>query len=265
MPSNTLHITRWGHSGPLVVMVHGSAQGAALGGDRHFAAQQRLAGQHWQMLVPDRPGHGLSPSPGRPDDAQADGDLIAPLLGEGAHLVGHSFGGCVALAAAAKRPEAVRSLTLIEPAMLRLAMDNPVVRAFGLQMLKVLFLSFSPITRIQRFVQLVNIPPEIRGGQDVQEQRRMGKAIARLKLPSKSVLEQQLAAIRRAGIPLWVVTGGWSPAFDATAERVAAVGGGRWQVIKSPHHFPQQISDEFNQALATFMTESDARRGAVKG
>lgn len=38
------------------------------------------------------------------------------LLGDGAHLVGHSDGGLVALRAAALRPAAVRSLCLFEPA-----------------------------------------------------------------------------------------------------------------------------------------------------
>lgn len=259
MTAQTLHVTRWGDSGPRVVLVHGSAQGGALGGERHFVAQQRLAQMGWQVIVPDRPGHGKTPSPGRPDEAQADAALVAPLLGDSAHLVGHSFGGCVALAAAAMRPEAVRTLTLIEPAMMLLAMDDPVVRRFGLRMLRILFLSFSPTARIRRFCELVNIPAEIRGASDVQEQRQMGKAIRRLKLPSKAEVQAQLQAVKAAGIPLLVVTGGWSPAFEATSDRVASVGGGRRVVIPSPHHFPQQISEEFNDTLAAFMREREER------
>ena len=143
-----MHLTRWGRSGPKVVMVHGSAQGSDVGGDLHFSCQEVLAQRGWQVIVPDRPGHGRSLDPGRPDDAQADGALIAPLLGdEGAHLVGHSFGACVALAAAVARPGAVRSLTIIEPAMAALAMDKPVVKRFGLQIVRVLFLSFSATSR----------------------------------------------------------------------------------------------------------------------
>lgn len=258
--TSTLFLTRWGRTGPKVVMVHGSAQGSTIGGDHHFVRQQALGEQGWQVIVPDRPGHGRSLDPGRPDDAQADGALVANLLEGGAHLVGHSFGGCVALAAAAQRPDLVRSLTIIEPAMAALATDVPVVRGFIVQIVKTLFLSFSPTTRIQRFVKLVNIPPEIRGGSNAEELKRMGRAIFRLKLPSKSALQQQLAAVRQAGIPVLVVSGGWSPAFEAVSDRVAELAGGRRLVIASPHHFPQQVSDEFNETLVAFMKESDTAR-----
>ena len=65
---------------------------------------------------------------------------------------------------------------------------------------------------------------------------------------------------RREGIPLLVVTGGWSPALEAAADAAVALGGGQRRVIASEHHFPHGISDEFNQRLETFMRESDARR-----
>lgn len=262
MQTDSMHVTRWGQAGPRVVMVHGSAQGSHVGGDRHFVAQQKLADQGWKVLVPDRPGHGRTPYPGRPDDPEADGALVGAMLdNEGAHLVGHSFGGCVALAAAAAHTERVRSLTIIEPAMAALAMDLPLVKRFGVQIVKVLFLSFSARTRIVRFMELANIPPEIGGRSSEEELLRMGRALLRLKLPNRKTLTRQLQAVRQAGVPVLVVSGGWSPAFDAISDRVAEVAGGRRLVIPSPHHFPQQVSDEFNQTLDAFMRESDARSG----
>ncbi|EJE52867.1 putative hydrolase or acyltransferase of alpha/beta superfamily [Acidovorax sp. CF316] len=262
MQTDSMQVTRWGPAGPRVVMVHGSAQGSRLGGERHFVAQQQLAAQGWQVLVPDRPGHGRSPDPGRPDDAEADGALVATLMEgeEGAHLVGHSFGGCVALAAAASHPERVRSLTIIEPAMAALATDLPVVRRFLLQIVNVLFFSLSARSRIERFMRLANIPAEIGGRSSEEELQQMGRALRRMKLPNKKTLARQLAAVRQAGVPVLVVSGGWSPAFDAISDRVAEVAGGRRLVIASPHHFPQQVSQEFNQVLDSFMREADARR-----
>ncbi len=258
--TNAMQVTRWGDTGPKVVLVHGSAQGSEVRGSSHFAAQQRLAERGWQLVVPDRPGHGRSPDPGRPDDAELDGALVAELLGDSAHLVGHSFGGCVALAAAAKRPDAVRSLTIIEPAMAALATDKPVVRRFIVRMVGTLFLSFSAVSRIRRFIRLVNIPPELRGGSNPEELKRMGKAIAKIRLPSKATLRRELEVVRQAGIPLLVISGGWSPAFNAVCDTVAEIGNGRRLDIASPHHFPQLVSDEFNQKLAQFMEEADAKR-----
>lgn len=252
-----IHVTRWGQSGPDVVLVHGSAQGSRVGGDRHFAAQQALAGQGWRLTVPDRPGHGRSAAPGRPDDAEADGAWVADLLGDGAHLVGHSFGGCVALAAAARRPGAVHSLTLIEPGMQKLAIDDPRVRRFVVKLIATMIFSFSPERRAVRFAKLVGIPGDIRGGSDRAELKAMGRGIARLKVPDAAALRNELAAIGSAGVPLLVVTGGWSPAFDAVGERVASVGGGRHEIVASPDHFPNRMP-AFNPLLSTFMTEADA-------
>ena len=209
------------------------------------------------MVVPDRPGHGRSPAPGRPDDAEADGEWVADLLGDGAHLVGHSFGGCVALAAAARRPEAVRSLTLIEPGMQKLAIDDPHVRRFVLKLIATLVLSFSPERRAVRFAKLVGIPGGIRGGSSPEELKAMGRGIAKLKVPSADTLRRELSVVRQAGIPLLVVTGGWSPSFDAVGARVAQVGGGRHEIVAAPNHFPN-LEAEFNPVLVRFMRHADA-------
>ena len=240
-------------------MVHGSAQGSQVGGDGHFHAQQPLGARGWQVIVPDRPGHGRSPTNGTPDDAEIDGAWVADLLGDGAHLVGHSFGGCVALAAAAKRPAAVRSLTLIEPGMQMLAADDPVVRRFGLQLQMIKFFSITAASRARRFAKLVGIPPEIGGGKSHAELTSMGQGIFRLRIPTKQTLLRELREIKRVEIPLLVVTGGWNPAFEATGDRVAEAGGGRRLVIQSTHHFPQQVSGDFNLALEDFMCDHDAK------
>lgn len=263
MTEPNLHVAHRGESGPRVVMIHGGAQGTRTPGERHFTTQLKLAEQGWRLVIPDRPGHGRSPDPGRPDDAEADGAWTADLLDDGAHLVGHSFGGCVALAAAARRPEAVRSLTLIEPGMQLLAMDDPRVRSLGVRMLATIYLTFSPAQRAKRFAELLHIPDEIRGGSDPEEFKRMGQAIAKLKPPAKAVLERELAVVRERAIPLLVVTGGWSPGFDAVGEAVAARGGGRHVIIPSPHHFPQLVSEAFNSELITLMREADTARSAA--
>ena len=263
MGRDGIHITHWGDGGSRVVMVHGSAQGSTIGGDKHFPRQQSLAAQGWQLLVPDRPGHGRSPAPGRPDDAAIDGVWVADLLGEGAHLVGHSFGGAVALAAAARRPEAVRSLTVIEPALQKLAIASPHVRRLVLTMIRINLFSLSDASRIRKITKLLGIPEEIRGGKDAAELAALGRGMRKIRVPGKADIERELGVIRDAGIPFMVVSGGWNPAFEATCDAVAAAGGGRRLVIASPHHFPQNISEEFNETLDAFLREADGKRAAA--
>jgi pimeloyl-ACP methyl ester carboxylesterase len=256
-----IHITRWGSTGPKIVLVHGSAQGNPFfGGDRHFQAQQRLAAQGYQLLVPDRPGHGRSPSPGRPDDSEADGAWVAELLGDGSHLVGHSFGACVALAAAAMKPASVRSLTMIEPAMPKLAMSRPVVMRFGLSIMMATVFSTSTASRTRKFNRIVGIPPELQGLGGPEEVKKVGEALKVIKLPSKAQLTGWLETVKSAGIPLLVVSGGWNPAFETLSDVVAQIGGGRRLVIQSPHHFAHIISDEFNQVLAGVVNSIEAKR-----
>ena len=236
-----------------MVLVHGSAQGSQVGGDTHWDNQQALADRGWQALVPDRPGHGRSPYPGRPDDADLDGALIAELLGDGAHLVGHSFGGAVALAAAAQRPDLVKSLTVIELAMQQLGTDIPAVRRFIFKLVRIMLFSLTPSRRILNFAAAVGIPESIRGGKSAEELASMGRGIKALRLPGKEALRQQLGVIEQRKMPFMVVTGGWNPAFEAVGARVAELGGGKQVVVASPHHFPQSISNEFNDLLDAFM------------
>jgi len=105
------------------VLVHGSIVGA----QRTWRHQRELA-DRWTLVLPNRPGFGESEPLAR-GDFEAEAPLFAALLGDGAHLVGHSYGAVIALLAAALRPEAVRSLTISEPGSLRLAAGDPVVDA----------------------------------------------------------------------------------------------------------------------------------------
>ncbi len=106
-------------SGPRVVFASGSIVDA-----KRTWRHQLALGDRYTLVVPERPGFGASPPLARPD-FELEAPLIAELLGDGAHVVGHSYGAIVALLAAAQRPEAVHSLTISEPGLLRLGAGTP--------------------------------------------------------------------------------------------------------------------------------------------
>ncbi|MDP9366622.1 MAG: alpha/beta hydrolase, partial [Chloroflexota bacterium] len=74
-----------------------------------------------------RRGYGRT-GPRAANDFDGDVDDVVALLGDGAHLVGYSYGGLVSLLVAARRPDLVRSLVLIEPPAFGVAPDRPDAR-----------------------------------------------------------------------------------------------------------------------------------------
>ena len=110
--------------GEPVVLLHSTGKSSKqwgvlverLGADRH-------------VLAPDLYGYGeSSPWPGRTEFSLADEAAIVHALldrlDQPAHLVGHSYGGAVALHVARVRGDMLRSLTLIEPIAFHLLRDG---------------------------------------------------------------------------------------------------------------------------------------------
>ena len=98
-----------------VVLVHGSVGN----GPATWAALQPLA-ERYELVVPNRGGYPPNPPLERIDFEQ-QAEELAPLLADGAHLVGHSYGGVISLLIAARHPGSVRSLTVSEPPAFRVA------------------------------------------------------------------------------------------------------------------------------------------------
>ncbi len=108
-----LALYEWGDpAAPRVICLHGVRNHG-----RHFARlAERLPGHH--VLAVDLIGHGSSPwEP--PWDIGAHCDAILETVGHGpASLVGHSFGGRLAFELAARAPQLVPKLVLLDPAIL---------------------------------------------------------------------------------------------------------------------------------------------------
>jgi pimeloyl-ACP methyl ester carboxylesterase len=83
---------------------------------RQWRKLGELLAPHYRVLAPDLLGYGESKWPdGEPFHFRQDLDLLESRIDEPAHLVGHSYGGFLALQLALRRPELVRSIAVYDP------------------------------------------------------------------------------------------------------------------------------------------------------
>jgi pimeloyl-ACP methyl ester carboxylesterase len=249
-----LHYEQQGE-GPTVVFVHGSV----LDGAMTWSAQQPLA-ERWRLVVVDRPGFGSSPAVDRVDFA-ADAELVVEILDqakqrwgvERIHLVGHSYGGVICLLAAAIRPEALRSLTVIEPPAFGVAAGDPAVDDLvaGLKDHWRQGPRESPARFLDTFLHLVGsatelpdpLPPRLEQG-------------AAMLIVERGPWEADIALtqLARAPFPKLVVSGAHSAAFDAVCDVLERdLGADRVAIAGAGHSVPR-LGEAFNQQLERFLT-----------
>lgn len=99
-------------AGPPLILVHG-----AVSDSRVWQAQRDALADAFTVVAWDAPGCGQSDDPPEsfrlPEYADTLAGLIAGLGLEPAHVLGHSFGGALALELARRHPAAVASLILV--------------------------------------------------------------------------------------------------------------------------------------------------------
>jgi len=97
--------------GPVLLFLHGNPSWSFLYRDLIRALRGR-----WRCVAPDLPGLGLSATPPRPlrpgEYAEVVGAFLDALGLDDMVLVGHDWGGPIGLAAALRRPAAVRGIVL---------------------------------------------------------------------------------------------------------------------------------------------------------
>src|SRR5919108_2373827 len=225
--------------GPPILFVHGDIVGPSL-----TWRKQRELSERWTLIIPSRPGCGESP-PLERNDFELEAPMFAELLGDGAHLVGHSYGAVIALLAAAERPAAVRSLTVSEPGCLRVAEGTPVVDemiANGERLFR-----GGPRIPDGMFLRL------FRGGagsawgtpDDLPEELLHGVKLLKRERPSWEA-EIPLERLAAADFPVLILSGGHSPAFEAVCDVLAEALSAEREVITGRGHTVPSTGEPYN-------------------
>jgi pimeloyl-ACP methyl ester carboxylesterase len=234
-----------------------------------LALLEGLTAAGHRVLAYDQRGQYESSGGHQPDAYGVDGlaaDLlaVADALGEGpVHVVGHSFGGLVSRRAALERPDAFRSLTLLDSGPDAL----PGLRAERIRTLRPLLVGGGKDAVWQHMVAEGDggtpLPPAVGEfvharfhGNDEDGLRVMGDALL--------VEPDRVPALAGTGIPLLVAHGDADDAWSPSAQKdMAARLGARHRVITGALHSPNvEQPEQTVRVLLEFWADVDAAREA---
>jgi len=232
-----------------VLFVHGSVVNAEL----TWSAQKPLA-DRVDIVAPNRRGFPPGPDVERVD-FEDEAVWLESFLVPGTHLVGHSYGGLIALLAAARRPELVRSLTVIEPPAFGIARGRPGVNEF-----------IDAIDRhwsdgpgdsgefLRGFLALVGTssPP----GDFTAELLQGARTLRVERSPAEAVIP--FDDLARAPFPKLVVSGAHHVAFDAVCDVLEERLSAERAVLPGAGHSVQRLGEPFNDLLARFVAGAEA-------
>jgi pimeloyl-ACP methyl ester carboxylesterase len=235
---------------PRLLLVHGSV----VNGEATWAAQRPLA-ERFELVVPNR--RGFPPGPDVESvDFEDEAVWLEQFLETGTHLVGHSYGGVIALLAAARYPERLRSLTVIEPPCLLVARGNPVVDEFAAG--SSALWEEGPHEQeafLRGFLSAVGAPAPrgelspalLQGARTLMVERYPWTA------------EIPLEALARTPFPKLVVSGAHHPAFDAVCDVLERELGAQRAVLPGAGHSVQRLGVPFNELLTAFVEKAERR------
>lgn len=241
MTMSDLSVRTWGEGTP-VVLVHGSL---ATGSDE-WPAQQPLVEQDFQLLALDRRGYGQSPAADG-EDFLRDAEDIAEIVGDGCHLVGHSYGGLGAMFTAARRPDATLSLALLEPPAFSLAQQHPAAEELVAGIRNIWEQDLPDREWVVRFLQAVGTDPDALPPGFLDDVIGLVPVLRRGRPPWEADLP--LAELAASTFPKVVVTGGHNAGFEAICDELAERIGAARVVVEGAGHEVQFTGQPINEAL----------------
>jgi pimeloyl-ACP methyl ester carboxylesterase len=233
---------------PRLLFVHGSVVNAEL----TWSAQKPL-GERFEIVAPNRRGFPPGPDVERVD-FEDEAVWLEQFLEPGTHVVGHSYGGLIALLAAAHRPKLVRSLTVIEPPAFGIARGRPGVDEF----IERIEQHWSdgpddPGEFLRGFLALMGTssPP----GQFSPEFLQGSRTLRVERAPMEAVVP--FAELARAPFPKLVVSGAHSAAYDAVCDVLEEELGAERVVLPGAGHSVQRLGAPFNEVLTRFVAGAE--------
>ena len=231
-----------------VLLIHGS-----VGNAETWVPVRPLLERRFEVVAPTRGGYPPGPLLER-IDFERQADELAPLLGDGAHLVGHSYGGVIALLIAAQHPERVRSLAVSEPPAFGLARGNPVVD----DLVRRLAEHFEhgprePRAFAEGFLALVG--SQVRLPERLPPQLKQGIRATMAERPPWEA-EISLDELAATPFPKLVVSGAHHPAFDAVCDVLEARLGAERAVLPGAGHSLARAPG-YPERLRAFLDDSD--------
>jgi pimeloyl-ACP methyl ester carboxylesterase len=234
------------------VLVHG----AITNGPAAWSKQRPLA-DRWQLVVVNRPGFAPNP-PEQRCDFEADAAALARILDEAGHLVGHSYGGLIALLAAEQRPDAVLSLTLIEPAVTSLLRgDLEVEQSITDHLSLIASHGHDARSFLAAFTARLGGDPGAVPDPLPDQLRQHVELLIHERYPWEAVITTDTLAA--APMPKLVVSGGHSAMQEALCDALAARLGATAEraVIEGAGHNVQRTGAKFNERLEQLLISAN--------
>ncbi|HEX6691079.1 MAG TPA: alpha/beta hydrolase [Burkholderiales bacterium] len=250
-------------AGPGVVCLHANASSSG-----QWRGLMELLAPKFRVLAADSYGAGKSPPwpSGRQVVLRDEVALLEPVLakaGDPFTLVGHSYGGAIALIAALAQPQRVRALALYEPTLFALvdAESPPPNDADGIKNAVIAAAAYldagDPDRAAEQFIDYWMGKGAWAGTPDARKPP-IAASVANIAGWAHALMKEPtpIAAFRQLKIPVLYMTGSESPASSLGVARLLTKTLPNVQVVEFKglgHMGPVTHPEPVNQAIARFL------------
>jgi pimeloyl-ACP methyl ester carboxylesterase len=254
--------------GEAVVLLHGS-----------MATKEQWRGftqeliPRYKVIAMDLIGYGKTRHPFNPDDysLKHESELLRSVLettlgaGESYHLVGHSYGGAVALHHAYHNRDNIKSLTIIEPMAYHLLDKNHQLILEARQVVEEIKHSIrtgNAIAGAEKFINLW-MPAGSFAGIGEREKVLLGEGVKKMVVDFNAAVSEPLSTEDYAELrmPVCLIAGKASPSYSLGISEVVAetIPGIEFHWVDGGHFSPVSHAAQVNPIIAGFIERAEDR------